>query len=242
MKRSHGKFLIAAVIPVMATAVPGITYATCTSGSPDGPATWDSSIRVPRTATLGGGTDIGPDTRIGGYVSAGQCDSIGMDDPDSADTYVRISSRSKIGNGVIVTKVSSIGYKASVGDDTTIDASTIASYAAVSGGTGGFTTNISGSYIGGHSDVGANATITGSSIASYVRMGDNATVTGSRIGYNVDLGNGVTVNDGSQIGRRAAVDSGVTIGSGAYIGSYAHICADVAPNMTIASKDSYGCN
>ena len=104
MKRSHGKFLIAAVIPVMIAAVPSVSFATCIGGVPQGPATWDPAVRIPRTTAIGAGTDIGPAVSIGGYVDIGQCGQVGMD-----SSAVRVGSRAQIGDGVSLTNASTIG-------------------------------------------------------------------------------------------------------------------------------------
>jgi UDP-3-O-[3-hydroxymyristoyl] glucosamine N-acyltransferase len=229
MKRNHGKFLIVAAIPVIVATLPSVTFAACDSSVPP---IWDSSVRIPRTASIGGGTVIGPNVTISSYVRIGTCAQIGVDNMGGS-----ISSRAKIGNDVIMSGGSGIGGSASIGAGSTIAGSKVNSNADIGGGS-----TISGaSVVGSYSKVGAGATITGSQLSSYVRMGSGATLTGAYLGYSSDFGDGVTVDNDSRVNRDARVDSNVHIDTNAYIGASAHVCADVHSGMYIAAHSSYGC-
>ena len=103
MKRIHGKLLIALAIPVMVAAVPSVTFATCVGGIPQS-TNWDPSVRVPRTAKIGAGTDIGPNVSIAGYVRIGTCGQIGLDGQG-----VTLGRRANLGDGVVITGNSRFG-------------------------------------------------------------------------------------------------------------------------------------
>jgi len=231
MKRIHGKFLIALAIPVITAVLPSVAFATCTGGVPDGPPSWDPSVIVPKTATIGWGTDIGAGSRVGYYASIGQCGTLGMD-----NSGILVAKYSKLGNGVTMTNASLVGLRASVGDNVLLDGSSVYNEAVIAGG------NITNSTVGEHTHIGTNAAISGSQIARYVSMGSNNTVTGGFVGYRSKLGDFVTVDSGAQIRKYVTVDSNVHIGAGAIIGRNAHVCADVNPGMLIKRYSKFGCN
>lgn len=230
MKRNHGKFLIVAAIPLIVAASPTLAF-TC---NPNVPPTWDPSVSVPRTATIGWGTVIGKNVTISSYVKIGTCGDIGTDGNGGS-----ISSRATLDNNVTMSNGSGIGGSASIGAGSTIDGSKVNSHADIGPGS-----TITGGAVGSYSKVGAGATITGSKIDQYVRTGISPTVTGGAyLGYSSDYGDNVTV-DNSRVNRDARVDSGsvspTSITNGAYIGASAHVCASV-DGMYIAAHTQYGC-
>jgi UDP-3-O-[3-hydroxymyristoyl] glucosamine N-acyltransferase len=233
MKWSHGKFLIAAAIPVIVAAVPGVTFATCsTPGQPDGPPTWDPSVSIPRTATIGWGTDIGPGVTISRYVHIGICGQIGMDGNGGS-----LSAKASLGDNVIMDNGSGLSTKAHVGDNSHIDGSRIGSYANVGAGS-----KLTGTIVSSHASIGAGSTLTGSRLSSYAHTGSTATLTGTYMGYKSGLGDTVTIDTGTRVNRYANVDSNVNIVDNVYIGANAHICADITTSgMYIGSRRSYGC-
>jgi UDP-3-O-[3-hydroxymyristoyl] glucosamine N-acyltransferase len=233
MKRNQRKILMAAAIPVIAILLPSVSYATCsTPGIPDGPPTWDASVHVPRSATIGWGTDIGPNVTIGRYAHIGICGQIAMDGFGGT-----VGSHAKLGDTVIITNGGSVGRRAQVGDNVTINGTRMGSYDNVAAG-GSFTN----STLTSHVNIGTNAKVADSSLGSYATTGTDATLTGASIAYRSDLGDGVTVDTGTSIGRYVNVDSGVYVHDNVTVGAYAHVCADVSSGMSIAYHDKYGCN
>ena len=239
MKWNHGKFLITAAIPAIVAALPGVTFAAnCnSSGQPLGAATWDSSVIVPRTATIGDGTEIGPGVTIGQYARIGTCSTIGMDGAGGG-----VAKYTQLGNNVTMRNGSVIGYSSRLGDGSIIDGSNIGHNSTID-----ISADISGgSWVGAYTKLGTNATITGSSLGQYIRLGNFNTISNSTLGLKSKYGNNVTINGTSaspdRIGQYATVYDSVNIGFGVTIGQKAVICQSVGNNMTIRGRDHYGCN
>ena len=152
MKRSYGKLLVAASIPLMIAAEPAVTLAAnCTGdGTPTKAATIAPGAKVNRTARIGAGTEIGPNVTIGRRVHIGTCSTIGI----PAGT-VSIATKASLGDGVTINS-GSVARDGRVGDGSTLD----------------------GTSVGVKARVGANATVTNTIIAPYAWTGDAVTMGG----------------------------------------------------------------
>jgi UDP-3-O-[3-hydroxymyristoyl] glucosamine N-acyltransferase len=262
MKQNYRKFLIAAAIPVIVASVPGVTFADCSDNPPTSSSapSWDSGVRVPKTATVGNGTVITAPATIGGYAKIDVCANIG----DGSGT-VRIGSSARVGYLTIIDGATTVGGSANVGNGVTINGSSLASSARIGDGS----TISGGAYIGGSANVGqgviidgsslgtsavigddstisgdssiassvhiaGGATITGSSLGGHSWLGSGDTLSGAKLGYQVTLGDYVKVDSGAQIGGYTRVDSGVDADHPLEIGANAYIGSSAHICMSVA--------